>query len=379
RPPTPPSQDTPLEKDLHRLQLLIESTKVGAHVFDKGHQGLAWMGEKALKANTWAQEFHESGYEWEKFSTKNFLRYGFFSSLETIGTGLNYGAAYARRELRALGVPAPIAQDLVSSIEISASLFGVFGAVKGAGTTGARVLSSASKTATSKTRSLTKVPLWDLKKSRYVESISAEALGAEIGETHHIPLLKNIETSFMPPLSRGESIAPIADAESVLAFAERMEENSILERGFPILGKEDVVIPFGKGIQRQGMAWEDHLGHRLPQGSRLTPNFKTFDFDPSLEGKIGISAKTLDTMTASRLANPNKIYYTLKRAIDAAADFTEHRLVKSKLTSNKLVIRQLEVGIPSDTISSQFEPIKRALDYAKERRIVLNVTKGRPE
>ncbi|MBS0185642.1 MAG: hypothetical protein JSS34_04795 [Proteobacteria bacterium] len=119
RPPTPPSQDTFLQRNLNHLQQTIESTKTGASVFNTARQGLTWMGDKALKANTWAQEFYESGYEWEKFSTKNFLRYSFFSSLETIGTALNYGAAYARRELRALGVPAPIAQDIVSSIEIS--------------------------------------------------------------------------------------------------------------------------------------------------------------------------------------------------------------------------------------------------------------------
>ncbi|MBS0185644.1 MAG: DUF637 domain-containing protein [Proteobacteria bacterium] len=378
RPPTPPSQDTFLERNLHHLQQTIESTKTGAHVFHTGRQGLTWMGDKALKANTWAQEFHESGYEWEKFSTKNFLRYTFFSSLETIGTALNYGTAYARRELRALGVPAPIAQDMVSAIEISAGIFGAFGVVKGIGTTGARVVSSVSKVAATKTRSLTKVPLWDLQKSKYIEQVSAEALGVEL-ESNSIPSLKSIETSFVPPLSKGESLAPLADAESVLAFAERMGESSILEGGFPILGKEDVVIPFGKGIKRQGMAWEDHLEHCLPQGSRLTPNFRTFDFDPSLEGKIGISGKTLDTMTPSRRANPNKIYYTLKRAIDAAADFTEYALGESELTSTELIIRQLEVGIPSNTISAQFEPIKRALQYAKERGIVLNVTKGRPK
>ncbi|WP_082045735.1 MULTISPECIES: hypothetical protein [Pseudomonas] len=51
------------------------------------------------------------------------------------------------------------------------------------------------------------------------------------------------------------------------------------------------------------MPWEDYLGTQLPAGSLLPPNFKTFNFFDETTG-IAISAKTLDTTTAAKLANP---------------------------------------------------------------------------
>ncbi|WP_371827877.1 hypothetical protein [Litchfieldella anticariensis] len=53
-------------------------------------------------------------------------------------------------------------------------------------------------------------------------------------------------------------------------------------------------MQWGRGIQGQGMPWEDFLASQLPAGSRLPPNFKTFDFyDPTT--RTVTSAKTLDT------------------------------------------------------------------------------------
>ena len=56
-------------------------------------------------------------------------------------------------------------------------------------------------------------------------------------------------------------------------------------------------IEWGKGIQGQGLPWEDYLGTQLSAGSRLPPNFKTFDFFDETTG-VATSAKTLDTAAA---------------------------------------------------------------------------------
>lgn len=77
---------------------------------------------------------------------------------------------------------------------------------------------------------------------------------------------------------------------------------------------------WGKGIKRQGMPREGYLGTQLPAGSRPPPNFKTFDFFDEATG-ISISAKTLDTTTAAKLANQSQVYSSLKVNIDAAANF----------------------------------------------------------
>jgi len=65
----------------------------------------------------------------------------------------------------------------------------------------------------------------------------------------------------------------------------------------------DAGIDWRRGIQEQGMPWENYLAQQLPAGSRLPANFKTFDFwDPVT--RVATSAKTLDTTTAARIANP---------------------------------------------------------------------------
>ncbi|HCU05976.1 MAG TPA: hypothetical protein DIC42_00085 [Holosporales bacterium] len=70
-------------------------------------------------------------------------------------------------------------------------------------------------------------------------------------------------------------------------------------------------LEWGKGIQKQGMPFEDFVGTRLPQGSRLPANFKTFDYYDRAT-KRAISVKTMNTNTTAKLENPQQIYSTLK-------------------------------------------------------------------
>lgn len=110
----------------------------------------------------------------------------------------------------------------------------------------------------------------------------------------------------------------------------------------------DAGIQWGKGINAQGMPWEDYLAKQLPAGSRLPPNFKTFDFYDEATG-IATSAKTLDTMTEAKIANPAQIYSSLKGNIDAVADFTQASLGGVVLREKAIVARQLQVAVPSGT------------------------------
>ena len=133
-------------------------------------------------------------------------------------------------------------------------------------------------------------------------------------------------------------------------------------------------IEWGKGIQGQGMPWEDYLGAQLPAGSRLPPNFKTFDFFDETTG-IATSAKTLDTMTAAKLANPSQVYSSLKRSIDAAANFVESSLKGVTVNSTQIVSRELQVAIPGNTTSAQWSQINRAIEYAQSKGVAVKVTR----
>jgi hypothetical protein len=143
--------------------------------------------------------------------------------------------------------------------------------------------------------------------------------------------------------------------------------------GISKLSNKKVGIKWGKGIQEQGMPFEDYLAQLLPSDARLPKNFKTFDFYDEAT-KIATSAKTLDTQTASKLTNPKKVYQSLKKSVDAAAGFKEYALSGKELFSEIITTRKLEVAIPKQTTSQQWGEITKAMTYAKHKGIDMTVT-----
>ena len=133
---------------------------------------------------------------------------------------------------------------------------------------------------------------------------------------------------------------------------------------------DDLNIEWGKGIGKQGFAYENYLASKLPASSRLPANFKTFDFFDDVSG-LATSAKTLDTGTASRLAKPEQIYSTLKRNVDAAADFTNYTLKGRTVDASMIASREIKLGVPSATNKAQWEQLSRAVEYANTRNINL--------
>jgi hypothetical protein len=137
--------------------------------------------------------------------------------------------------------------------------------------------------------------------------------------------------------------------------------------------KAETGIEWGKGIQKQGMPWEDFVGKELSAGSRLPPNFKTFDYyDPVT--KKAVSVKTLDTTTPAKIANPKQIFNTLKNNIDAAANFTRHDLRGSTVLSTDISSREIRLAVPATTNKVQWQQIHRAIDYGKSRGVKVIVT-----
>lgn len=133
-------------------------------------------------------------------------------------------------------------------------------------------------------------------------------------------------------------------------------------------------IEWGKGIRGQGLPWEDYLGTQLPAGSRLPPNFKTFDFFDRTTG-IATSAKTLDTTTAAKIANPSQIYSSLKGNIDSAAGFAEYSLKDVTVSSSQITRRELQVAVPKATTSAQWDQINRAIEYGQGKGVTVRITR----
>lgn len=108
----------------------------------------------------------------------------------------------------------------------------------------------------------------------------------------------------------------------------------------------------------------------MPNSERLPQTFKTFDFfNPSTTNVT--SAKTLNTLTLSRLTNPPRLYQKLVEYIDEAAEFLKGRSGKGKLTAGKINFRIMQVAIPSETTAEQMQKLDAAVEYGRSRGVIV--------
>ena len=158
-----------------------------------------------------------------------------------------------------------------------------------------------------------------------------------------------------------------------MAFRMGAGEAKVMANGAPVVSRATTGIEWGKGIQAQGMSWENYLASQLPAGSRLPANFRTFDFFEETSG-LAISAKTLDTTTAAKLANPRQVYSSLKTNIDDVVKFKEARIGEQTLNSSQIASREVHVAVPKATIPAQWVEINKAAQYAEGLGVKLKVT-----
>ncbi|HEY4468702.1 MAG TPA: hypothetical protein VGN53_13350, partial [Klebsiella sp.] len=135
----------------------------------------------------------------------------------------------------------------------------------------------------------------------------------------------------------------------------------------------EVGMKWGQGNMKQGMPWEDYVGASLPADARLPQNFKTFDYYDGAT-KTAVSAKSMDTQTMAKLANPNQVYNSLKGNIDAAAKFKEYALSGRELTSSMISKKEIQLAVPANTTKTQWTEINRAIEYGKAQGIKVTVT-----
>ena len=90
---------------------------------------------------------------------------------------------------------------------------------------------------------------------------------------------------------------------------------------------------------------------------------------------VPFHAKTLDTTTASRVADPSRIYYSLKSNVDSALNFdTPYTLSGTTLDPALITTRELRVAVPTQTTPAQWQQINRAIQYGQDNGVNVIVT-----
>lgn len=135
----------------------------------------------------------------------------------------------------------------------------------------------------------------------------------------------------------------------------------------------DTKIEWGYPINKQGLPWEDFLEPNLAEKNRLFINFKTLDFFDPITG-LAINAKTINTTTSTRISSPTKISKKTKHYIDETIKFKEYTLGPDTVKAEWITERQLQVAIPKQTTTEQFEHLDRAIKYGESVDVRVFVT-----
>jgi len=167
-----------------------------------------------------------------------------------------------------------------------------------------------------------------------------------------------------------EAAVTVRRVEAVVGAAEAA---NVARAEAAVVDLAETGVQWGKGIQAQGMPFENYIASTLPAEMRLFEGCNTFDFFDKELG-IATSVKTLDTATAAKIANPKQVYYSLKRNVDTVANFTEARRGGFVLRATDISTRELVVGIPESTTSAQWAEISRAIQYGKSKNITVKIT-----
>lgn len=130
------------------------------------------------------------------------------------------------------------------------------------------------------------------------------------------------------------------------------------EKEMTTVSASAIGLEWGEGNMKQGMPREDYVGTTLPADARLPKNFRTFDYYDHVT-KTAVSAKSLDTQTASRLNNPKAVYYSIKGNIDTAANFKRAQLSGQVLNTSMISSKEIQLAVPASTTKAQWVEINR--------------------
>lgn len=150
-------------------------------------------------------------------------------------------------------------------------------------------------------------------------------------------------------------------------------------RFVPIVDRKTAEIIWGKRIREQGgegnRGWPSQVAKQNPGADLLPEGAKTFDLFNETSGEA-ISAKTIYTLTMSRIRKPQQIFDKLKTYVDAAVNYDEPRAdfdIEPALIKSKTI----HVAIPEATSPSQWRQLLRGVIYGKENGVTVVITRVR--
>ncbi|EIJ70892.1 DUF6862 domain-containing protein [Pasteurella bettyae] len=142
------------------------------------------------------------------------------------------------------------------------------------------------------------------------------------------------------------------------------------------LSNKVVNIEWGKGIQKQGKAWEEYLQTTsLPEGTlnlnEIKPNFKTFDH--LLPDGTAVSAKTMDTVGSKTYQDPKRITHQLNKYVDDMVNFKGDGKGFDRIYNKDISSKEMYLAIPFGSTKEQWNAINKSIDYAQSQGVKIIV------
>lgn len=167
------------------------------------------------------------------------------------------------------------------------------------------------------------------------------------------------------PVENGppEGEAPAASVEAPIKEIKRLGG---------VVSNSQTKIGWGKGLQDQDGGWAPYIAQENPDARLLKKGSTGFDLVNDETGEA-ISAKTLDTLTASRIKRPQQLLSKVKGFVHAAEDYQPRR--EDDVDPGKIRSKTIQVAIPQYTSPAQWRYLNLGIRYAKERGISLVITR----
>jgi filamentous hemagglutinin len=132
-------------------------------------------------------------------------------------------------------------------------------------------------------------------------------------------------------------------------------------------------IQWGGGINDQNGKWEQYYGKVNLDARYLGPYAKGFDHFNDETGEA-ISNKTLNTLTAGYIKNPQAIYRQLTRYVDNAVNYEPR---DTELVPTLIKSKTIQLAIPEYTSPMQWRYLLRAIIYGKDNGVSIVITRIR--
>lgn len=139
-----------------------------------------------------------------------------------------------------------------------------------------------------------------------------------------------------------------------------------------IADRTDANFQWNGGIASR-KKFEGYIAEQDPNFEQLRDGSKTFDLINRSTGEA-ISAKTMNTLSATYIKNPQEIYRRVTRYVDAAANYQPR---KSDLDPSDIQSKTLHLAVPEWTSPTQWRYLLRAMIYGRDNGVKVVITRIR--